>query len=273
LVVPDRGGPGVEPAEAGKMEITASHRALFRLPLPVMGWSPDEKTLYVEKTTRAGQATISVELLGYDMYSGARRSLGKFRGETYLDLSPDGKWIAVNAERDVRGFKWLGTLPVSLTLLNRSTGARHVFPKWSAQDWAPGGRYLWCKAFTLKPPSETAHVVDLHSLREVATIGRKQLRGAVPYEEQFSPRGDWVLINVYGPQAIPPEGWYDIVVARANGTGVRSLKPFGIVPWGNSRFLGWTWDGDLLTWLQKERKLVRLNPQTGARKVIYPPGG
>jgi hypothetical protein len=271
LVVPDPGSPGGKESPGCTVLKTAPRRTLFRLPGSVSAWSPDEKTLYmVQQTARTAGTPAGTEVFAYSLPGGARKSVGKFRGEANVNFSPDGKWVAVEEWRKVTGVRWTTGLPVSCTLIRLRTGRRHVFPKWEAQDWPPGGRYLWCKSYTLEPPSTTAHVLDLRTLREVGTIGPRKLQGHAAYDEAFSPRGDWALINVHGPESIAPEGWHDIVLARANGTEPHSLQPFGIEPWGNAEVLGWTWDGDLLLFLEKERQLVRVDPTTGARTVIFP---
>ena len=187
------------------------------------------------------------------------------------EVSPDGKWTAFN--RTSPDWSRFGeeALPASLTLVNNATQARKVFPRWNVAGWAPGQPYLWCRSASLHPPAAALHIVDLRSLKEVATLGPAQMHGLGPELASFSPRGDLVLLNGRGLGANPPEGWLDVLVARPDGSGLRSLRPLGVRPW-EPDLMGWTQAGDLLAGLHETGTLITIDPRTGARRVIYPPG-
>jgi hypothetical protein len=143
----------------------------------------------------------------------------------------------------------------------------------NGKPWSPDSRYLWCH--TPAPPSLSAalHVIDVTNFIEVATLGPAQLGGLSPRWVWFSPRGDWALLTASKiGREYAHSREVQLFTARPDGIGVR--------PWaeikGSEEILGWTWDGEVLLCDVGEKgagptRLIRLNPQTGAQRVIYPP--
>jgi hypothetical protein len=213
---------------------------------------------------------------------GTQKEIARFPGDPDIDLSPDGRWLAAT------NYVWLSRKAgaetyrqdVSVTVRNVATGVQRVFPDAGMGTWSPDNRYLWTRKLAEDLSIEEFHILDLPTLREVRTLassalppaGRQGFRVGLP---QFSPDGQQAALEVFC------ESGYDsfasrsiLYLTRSDGSGLHSFgelqsKPRSFI--SDDSVVGWTSDGDLVTFNGPAGTVTRLNPRTGARRVIYSP--
>ena len=269
-----RGTYMLEPVGKGSLAITEGQRETRRLGYDlgnVVGWSPDEKTLYVNSASIFGHRleTDVRTFYAVTVATGQERLIAKVTGESVLaGIADGGRWIiGTRWSKDEKG----RDRPTGLFLLDIDNGAVTGLPGlyYNRGLGITGGRYLWCAVLAPAPArawSSWTHVrVDLESRQITARIGREQVGGLRPGTPRVSPAGDLLWFFADPANGNPNEyGPFTLFLAHADGSGLRSLGP---AP--GAGLVGWTYDDQLIFSDEKAGTILRLDPATGQRKVLY----
>lgn len=249
--------------------LTDGRREILRVPYAlecVLGWSPDEATLYVSYPASVGGPQFEGPARSYyaiAVPSGEQRLIAKLTfPATASGISRDGRWIIANRwTKDAKGH----LQPSDLLLIDIGSGAVQALGNLGASLYGQAPGYLWCRAPASYTLRRKLAVVDTTVPAVVAEVGPEQLGGLLPSGATVSPRGDLVYFTASGARDTPQAGQRVAYVAHFDGTGLRSLgaPPDGLLA-------GWTHDDKLILWSGKEgRTIVRFDPATGRQDVVF----
>lgn len=226
----------------------------------VVGWSPDESTIYLSVPDDVGNRTALYAVAAFS--GGAPRLIGEYEGHMQFEgISPDGRWLTaqrfvpVPGNATSMGAQFAGLVELGTGELVELGGLAPTQGGWTAD-----GRYLWCRP--RERPSDDEWLVVVYDLqeREVArSITAMETGGMAPRNAIASRNSDDVLIFARrGPWQAPERSWW---LARSDGT---KLRPTGVPE--HARFGGWTHDGDLV--YQEGLEVRRLDPRTLQSRTI-----
>jgi hypothetical protein len=234
----------------------------------VLGWSPDEKTLYLSEAPPgfpAPSAGGTIPYFAVSLPGGEERVIAKLPDTIApVGLTGDGRWIVANRwTSDQQGHEDRA----GLLLIDTTSGAEHALGDLRTYpwEWSPDGRYLWCDDYRTFVPRRGLALVDTTRLAVVAKIGPEKVTGRWPYLPVVSVRGDLIYLPA-SSAASPhqsPRREMALYVAQVDGSGLRGLGP------ASSRFAGWTYDDQLIFWDGLKDTITSLDPATGEPTIIY----
>jgi len=228
----------------------------------IVGWSPDEETVYVSVEVGAsGVEDHEQRLLAVRPFDGGEtRTIATLDPSVNFDsISPDGQWVDMYTRES-----WQSPdPPPEHTLVHLHSGETvplgELRPWW--RGWTTDGRYLWCSSPYREEWTEMYVAVFDLERREVArTITVAETRGVVPYHGSISPYSAQVLIFA-GRRSVEGEPRREWWLANPDGS---HLRPALIPP--TARIAGRTHDGDVVVW--EDGRIDRLDPDTGERRTI-----
>jgi hypothetical protein len=234
----------------------------------LIGWTADETAVYTERWIPQQEDARETEIARVNVTDGKRRLVARVPGRWDAAwseaLSPDGRWL-VGSKGTSSGPEGIVLVDTHANTVNASSGAQGGYPR----GWAGGSRYLWVSGSWPgnDPEDRRACVIDTQRLRVITWIFESQLRGELASTVLISPAGDRVLLTSHAPRprgysagTRQPSSWW---VARADGTGLRLVAQTTDWP------VDWTHDGDIIGYTGDDgRDIIRLNPDTGVRRVV-----
>lgn len=231
----------------------------------IVGWAPDERTMYVGRTLRSGPEQEGEEsrtrLVAVSVPGGKTRLVREFEGVWYFwHTSLQGRWIvAYHMRHDGAepGPTWLVSL-TSGDMLELS----NLRPAY--YGWSRDGTLMWCWGYEDEEDHRIRYVavLEMPALRVIREFHRDDLEGFVPMHPWLSVSGEKVLIQAYRPKPEPYERAFWI--ADADGSNLRKLDIKA------ERVAGWTHDDDLIVQTEDHR-LVRVDVESGDQRVIHQP--